>query len=240
MEESKFSKSADDLLESEEFWPHLSLASTSVVEGELEKLKRFRQFLRPEDNEIFDDLLNQCRVYALLDIPVFVTTARWKCRECPKQVNGGPNSHLFGDMSKHWEIAHPFQLSVLKAIWSLGKTLESRGILCSYCGAEIPLDSRFCHLCGSDVGSDPQGQEEIVRESSRYILIENVVATADLNPKKTPYTYFILDLDHIARAFPGVEYHPEQFPGLVFRLDRPKTATLILGSGKMTATGANS
>ena len=35
-----------------------------VVEGELEKLKRFRQFLRSEDKEVFDDLLNQCRLYA--------------------------------------------------------------------------------------------------------------------------------------------------------------------------------
>jgi hypothetical protein len=35
-----------------------------VVEGELEKLKRFRTFLRSEDKEIFDDLLNQCRLYA--------------------------------------------------------------------------------------------------------------------------------------------------------------------------------
>jgi len=35
-----------------------------VVEGELEKLARFRQFLRSEDKEIFDDLLNQCRLYA--------------------------------------------------------------------------------------------------------------------------------------------------------------------------------
>jgi hypothetical protein len=35
-----------------------------IVEGELEKLKRFRQFLRSEDKEVFDDLLNQCRLYA--------------------------------------------------------------------------------------------------------------------------------------------------------------------------------
>jgi len=35
-----------------------------VVEGELGKLKRFREFLRSEDKEIFDDLLNQCRLYA--------------------------------------------------------------------------------------------------------------------------------------------------------------------------------
>jgi len=35
-----------------------------VVEAELEKLKRFRQFLRSEDKEVFDDLLDQCRLYA--------------------------------------------------------------------------------------------------------------------------------------------------------------------------------
>jgi len=37
-----------------------------------------------------------------------------------------------------------------------------------------------------------------------------------------------------------VEYRPEQFPGLVFRLKRPKTATLIFNSGKMVCTGAKS
>ena len=35
-----------------------------VVEMELEKLKRFRQFLRSEEKEIFDDLLDQGRLYA--------------------------------------------------------------------------------------------------------------------------------------------------------------------------------
>lgn len=35
-----------------------------VVEDELAKLRRFREFLRSEDKEVFDDLLNQCRIYA--------------------------------------------------------------------------------------------------------------------------------------------------------------------------------
>jgi len=35
-----------------------------IVEDELAKLKRFREFLRSEDKEVFDDLLNQCRLYA--------------------------------------------------------------------------------------------------------------------------------------------------------------------------------
>lgn len=35
-----------------------------IVEDELVRLKRFRMFLRSEDKEVFDDLLNQCRLYA--------------------------------------------------------------------------------------------------------------------------------------------------------------------------------
>lgn len=35
-----------------------------IVEDELGRLKRVREFLRSEDKEIFGDLLNQCRLYA--------------------------------------------------------------------------------------------------------------------------------------------------------------------------------
>ncbi|MEM0313642.1 MAG: TATA-box-binding protein [Candidatus Bathyarchaeia archaeon] len=64
------------------------------------------------------------------------------------------------------------------------------------------------------------------------INIENVVASATLNQK--------VDLNAVVKSYPGVEYRPEQFPGLVFRLKRPKTATLIFNSGKMVCTGAKS
>jgi len=62
--------------------------------------------------------------------------------------------------------------------------------------------------------------------------IQNVVASATLGQD--------LDLGSIVRAFPSVEYRPESFPGLVFRLKKPKTATLIFRSGKMVCTGAKS
>jgi transcription initiation factor TFIID TATA-box-binding protein len=65
-----------------------------------------------------------------------------------------------------------------------------------------------------------------------YINIENVVASATLNQR--------IDLNAIVRIFPAVEYRPEQFPGLVYRLKKPKTATLIFSSGKMVCTGAKS
>lgn len=64
------------------------------------------------------------------------------------------------------------------------------------------------------------------------ITIENVVASASLDQK--------IDLLAIIKVFRNVEYRPKQFPGLVFRLRRPKTATLIFGSGKMVCTGAKS
>ncbi len=64
------------------------------------------------------------------------------------------------------------------------------------------------------------------------INIENVVASATLKQN--------IDLNSVVKAFPNVEYRPEQFPGLVFRLKKPKTATLIFGSGKMVCTGAKS
>jgi len=64
------------------------------------------------------------------------------------------------------------------------------------------------------------------------LRIENVVASATLNQK--------VALNAVVKGYPGVEYRPEQFPGLVFRLKRPKTATLIFSSGKMVCTGAKS
>jgi len=66
----------------------------------------------------------------------------------------------------------------------------------------------------------------------RFINIENVVATATVHQN--------IDLNSIVRTFPGVEYRPEQFPGLVYHLRNPKTTTLIFSSGKMVCTGAKS
>ena len=36
-----------------------------IVEQKIAELSRFRQFLRPEDRAVFDDLLTQCRLYAV-------------------------------------------------------------------------------------------------------------------------------------------------------------------------------
>ncbi len=69
-------------------------------------------------------------------------------------------------------------------------------------------------------------------QTKPLVSIENVVASANVFQKR--------DLNEITRIFSDVEYHPDQFPGLVFRLKIPKSVTLIFTSGKMVCTGSKS
>jgi transcription initiation factor TFIID TATA-box-binding protein len=64
------------------------------------------------------------------------------------------------------------------------------------------------------------------------IIVQNIVASADLGS--------VINLNAIAisLSLEKVEYEPEQFPGLVYRLDKPKVVVLLFGSGKMVCTGA--
>ena len=62
------------------------------------------------------------------------------------------------------------------------------------------------------------------------VKVENIVASTIFAEK--------LDLDMIAQSLEEAEYEPEQFPGLVYRLKDPKTATLLFRSGKANCTGA--
>ena len=64
------------------------------------------------------------------------------------------------------------------------------------------------------------------------IFIENVVATADLGQH--------VDLNVVTEKFSWrtVDYKPAKFPGLVFRLRKPRTASPIFSTGKTVCTGA--
>jgi transcription initiation factor TFIID TATA-box-binding protein len=66
------------------------------------------------------------------------------------------------------------------------------------------------------------------------VHIQNIVATADLETN--------LNLNTIVIAFgmENVEYEPEVFPGLVYRLEDPKIVVLIFSSGKLVITGGKS
>jgi len=79
---------------------------------------------------------------------------------------------------------------------------------------------------------------KVIRKRNHKILahpilrIENIVATSslgsELNLNSTAVT---LGLDH-------VEYEPEQFPGVVYRMDDPRVVLLLFKSGKVVCTGA--
>ncbi len=77
-----------------------------------------------------------------------------------------------------------------------------------------------------------KASKSIMPQTKPIVSIENVVASATVDQT--------MDLNKITKNFPDVEYHPDQFPGLVFRIKSPKTATLIFTSGKMVCTGAKS
>ena len=69
-------------------------------------------------------------------------------------------------------------------------------------------------------------------QSKPIINIVNVVASATIDQR--------LDLKDITKKFPEIEWNPELFPGAIFRLKNPKTATLLFSTGKMVCTGSKS
>lgn len=69
----------------------------------------------------------------------------------------------------------------------------------------------------------------------KKVKIENVVVSASLH-KEIP-------LETVARRLPNTEYNPEQFPGLVLRLNEEKgkrITALVFSSGKIVCTGTKS
>jgi transcription initiation factor TFIID TATA-box-binding protein len=73
------------------------------------------------------------------------------------------------------------------------------------------------------------GQKLLARPK---IQVQNIVASSDLESE--------INLNAIAvtLGLDRVEYEPEQFPGLVVRLDEPRVVLLLFGSGKLVCTGA--
>ena len=72
---------------------------------------------------------------------------------------------------------------------------------------------------GIDITKDPE------------IKVQNIVATSDLKND--------INLNSIAitLGLENVEYEPEQFPGLVYRIREPKAVALLFTTGKVVCTG---
>ncbi len=64
------------------------------------------------------------------------------------------------------------------------------------------------------------------------LSVQNIVATASLGKP--------VSLTKLARSQSNTEYNPEQFPGLVLRIKKPKSAVLVFSSGNLVCTGTKS
>ncbi|UZE94098.1 MAG: TATA-box-binding protein [Candidatus Pacearchaeota archaeon] len=61
------------------------------------------------------------------------------------------------------------------------------------------------------------------------ISVQNIVASGSIN--------LILNLNELALKLENTEYEPEQFPGLVYKLDEPNATFLLFSNGKLVCTG---
>ena len=59
--------------------------------------------------------------------------------------------------------------------------------------------------------------------------IQNIVASAALGGR--------IDLEKSTYTLKRTMYEPEQFPGLIYRMDDPKSVILIFSTGKLVCTG---
>ncbi|MFB6246188.1 MAG: TATA-box-binding protein [Candidatus Pacearchaeota archaeon] len=61
------------------------------------------------------------------------------------------------------------------------------------------------------------------------ITVQNIVASGTIHLK--------LNLNFLALEMENTEYEPEQFPGLVYKLDEPSATFLLFSNGKLVCTG---
>lgn len=64
------------------------------------------------------------------------------------------------------------------------------------------------------------------------IEVQNIVASSDLESEVN------LNLVAVTLGLDRVEYEPEQFPGLICRIEEPHVVVLLFGSGKLVCAGA--
>lgn len=69
-----------------------------------------------------------------------------------------------------------------------------------------------------------------IKLSNPEITIQNIVASGDLHTN--------IDLNMAAIVMEYAMYEPEVFPGLIYRMQDPKTVFLIFSTGRIVCTGA--
>lgn len=104
---------------------------------------------------------------------------------------------------------------------------RSGKVVCTGANSLPDVDKAIALVCKK---VEAAGSENIDHEPK--IDIQNIVASSNLHSE--------LNLNAIAMGLglERVEYEPEQFPGLVYRMEEPRVVLLLFGSGKLVCTGA--
>ena len=88
-----------------------------------------------------------------------------------------------------------------------------------------------------DLNAVVKGYSGVEYRRARIIIIskpemktQNIVASVSLGGR--------VDLEQAVVKLVKTMYEPEQFPGLIYRMDEPKVVILLFASGKLVCTGA--
>ena len=116
-------------------------------------------------------------------------------------------------------IVHLTEPKTAVLLFSTGK------LVCT--GAKKPkeIDDALHKICAKIKGTGG------ILHETYDVAIQNMVASADLKTK--------MNLTEIAQkmGLENVEYEPEQFPGLIYRMESLHAVMLLFGSGKLICTG---
>ena len=118
-----------------------------------------------------------------------------------------------------------FRIKDPKAVFLL---FNSGKVVCTGCKSieDAKKSGEMLNKKLTDLGIKTTGNYEVI--------IQNIVASAELGDA--------LNLNAVALGLgmENIEYEPEQFPGLVYRMFDPKVVLLLFGSGKLVITGGKS
>ena len=77
---------------------------------------------------------------------------------------------------------------------------------------------------------DKLREKGIVKAAKAKVVIQNIVASASLGGD--------IDLEKATYCLGKVIYEPEQFPGAIYLMEKPRVVFLLFPNGKIVCTGA--
>jgi transcription initiation factor TFIID TATA-box-binding protein len=110
------------------------------------------------------------------------------------------------------------------------------------CESFFVWECSFCHELKIVRASEKEARRAVMKVTKELkkggiiiiskpeLKIQNIVASASLGG--------MIDLEKAAYTLGKTMYEPEQFPGLIYRMDEPKVVILLFASGKLVCTGA--